>query len=294
MASSIKEFAQSKLPLSFILEATNNFSNKNIIGKGEFGNVYKMQIDTDVDTKCSARRFNRKGRLRDDAFLTEISVLSRLQGNINVVCMFGFCEEEGEKIIVYEHYKKGSLEYYISKPTRLKWPERLRIANNLASAIAWIHDTRGRSYYVIHRNINSYTILLNDSWTPALSGFEYCIEGPVSRSNQVFRCKAIGTKGYMDPAIEKNDGRKANPENGLLAPLAKLNFEKGTLQNIIHPKLLNQMGPRSLKLFSEAAYSCLEDDPERRPDPLNLLNQLKLAETVNELQSLVNSLVILD
>ncbi|XP_071712446.1 uncharacterized protein [Rutidosis leptorrhynchoides] len=298
MASTITEFAHLQIPLSEILKATNNFAGKNIIGKGEFGKVYKGKLMRNGESiKISARRLDRKRVLGDVEFLTEISVLSSFHDNSNIVSMIGFCDEQNEKIIINKHYKRGSLSRYISDPASLKWEQRLDIANELVYAIKDLHEIEGRSYIVIHRNINCSTILLDDDWKPKLSGFEFSIKQPVERRNQVFLGRALGTKGYKDPATEKTGGvtekldiyclgvilfellcgRKAYEENRLLAPLAKFHFEKGTLQDIIIPDLWNQAEPPSLAIFSKVAYSCLEDEPAKRPNWYHIRTELVIA-----------------
>ncbi|KAM0063588.1 putative protein kinase RLK-Pelle-LRR-I-1 family [Helianthus debilis subsp. tardiflorus] len=107
--------------------------------------------------------------------------------------------------------------------------------------------------------------------------------------------------GSVDPAIEKTGGvthksdiysfgvvlfeilceKKAlihNEANRSLAQLAKYHYEKGTLHDIIHPCLLNQMlSPQSLLIYSKVAYSCLNDDRANRPDMHYIVAKLEKA-----------------
>ncbi|XP_071739492.1 probable receptor-like protein kinase At2g23200 [Rutidosis leptorrhynchoides] len=302
MASSIAGIAHLQISLQKILTATNNFSDKNIIGKGGFGNVYRGKLEHDGKMiKIAARRLDRKYGYGDVEFRKEVSALSSLQDTGGIVSMIGFCDEKGEKVIVNQHYRKGSLVMYINGPNgpSFTWKQRLTIAEYLFMAILTIHSDIGKEY-IIHRNINSSTILLDDHRWPILSGFEFSIKIPMEQKKRVILSEVIGTKGYIDPAIEKYGGvtyksdiysvgvilfelicgRKAFEENRLLAPLAKFHYENGTLKDIIHPDLLDQVEPKLLNKFSQIAYSCLEDDPALRPDAEELLEQVVIPDLV--------------
>ncbi|PWA84580.1 concanavalin A-like lectin/glucanase domain-containing protein [Artemisia annua] len=304
MANTITDFAHLKIPLEDVVKATNNFDHKNVIGEGDFGKVYKGQLLRNQELiNISARRLDRQNRQGHVEFWTEISALSNLK-HPNIVSLIGFCDEKDEKIIINEYNAKGSLFMYLSDPT-FTWKQRLTVCSDIASAIFHIHENEEQSYYVIHCNINSSTILLDHNWEPKLSGFEYSIKHPHDRKNKVFLCEAIRTAGYMDPAIEKTGGvthktdiytfgvvmfeilcgRKAfipNENNEFLAPLAKVHYENKTLKDIIDTDLWNGMtqftyNSESFSAFAEAAYSCLEEERAARPDAFSLYFDLDQA-----------------
>ncbi|XP_071718025.1 probable receptor-like protein kinase At5g59700 [Rutidosis leptorrhynchoides] len=306
MSSAIKELSHLQIPLQDILHATKNFSDKNVTGQGDFGKVYRGKIKHKGKmVKIAARRLDRKHGLGDVEFWNEVSSLSGLKGGHAVVHMIGYCDEKGEKIIVIDHrYVKGSLSRYISDPLTLNVYMRLRIAERVCWGVNYIHriinlDGEFKSDYIIHRNINSFTILLDAQYEPSLSGFEYSIKHSREQRDKVvsLNSKMIGTKGYIDPAIEKYGGvnyksdiysigvvlfellcgRKAFDENVSLAPLAKFHYENGTLKDITHLHIWNQMRPESFKQFSKVAYSCLQEDPALRPNAQELLRQIEKA-----------------
>ncbi|XP_071720402.1 uncharacterized protein [Rutidosis leptorrhynchoides] len=297
MESAISELAHLRIPLQKILDATNNFSDKRIIGKGDFGKVYRGKLDHNGSMiKFAARRLDRKYGNGDVEFWTEVSSLSSFRRNNFIVEMIGFCDEKGEKIIINRHYPKGSLSRYITDPLTLDVDRRLTIAWAVCWGLLDI-NTKLEGDYIIHRNINSSTILLDEFFCPRLSGFEYSIRHSKERMKQVVHSKAIGTRGYVDPAIEKYEGvnyksdiysvgvvlfellcgKKAFEDNKLLASIAKFHYENGTLKDIIHPDLWNQLNPESFKCLSDAAYSCLQEDPGLRPDTDKLWKQLSKA-----------------
>lgn len=319
MASSIKEFAHLQIPLEDVLKATNNFDDRNIIGDGDFGKVYKGQLLLSGKlVKIAVRRLNGKHRQGYIEFWTEISVLSLLKHE-NLVSIIGFCDENNEKIIINNYSAKGSLVAHLSKP-RLTWIQRLRICVGVARALSYIHNEDGRSYSVIHRNINSSTILLDNKFVPRLSGFEYSVKYSVYRKEQVLLSDAIGTTGYMDPANGKTGGvthksdiysfgvvlweilcrRKAfipneEEDKRFLASLATLHYENKTLNDIIQPDLRKQMAPESLTHFSKTAYSCLKDDRLQRPDMNPIVHELENAlELQMQYEDLVRSFSFLN
>ncbi|KAJ0702969.1 putative protein kinase RLK-Pelle-CrRLK1L-1 family [Helianthus annuus] len=299
MTTTIAKFAHLQIPLEDVVKATNNFHDDNIIGHGGFGPAYKGQLQrSGKSIKIAARRLDRKHGEGDIEFWTEISALSDLKHK-NLVSLIGFCNEKGEKIIITTYEVNGSLQEHLNNPN-LTWTQRLKISIGVARALSYLCYDEGRSYGVIHRNVNSSTILLDENWEVKLSGFEISIKQAVNRMDQVILSEPIGTIGYMDPEIEKTKGvthksdiysfgvilfeilcrRRAyskNEANRFLAPLAKYHCENETLPDIIYLDLKNQMSPQSLHIFSNLAYSCLKEQRADRPDTNNIVNELEKA-----------------
>ncbi|MFS7990560.1 putative protein kinase RLK-Pelle-CrRLK1L-1 family [Helianthus anomalus] len=303
MTTTIPKFAHLQIPLEDVRNATNNFADDNIIGRGGLGRVYKGQLQRSGELiMISALRLDRKHGGGVVEFWTEVSMLSDLK-HPNIVSIVGFCDEEHEKIIVttYEA-KNGSLKEHLNNP-KLTWTQRLKICVGVARALSYLHYDEGRGYGVIHLNVNSSTILLDENWEPKLSGFKVSIKQSLNRMDQVVLSEPIGTIGYLDPEIEKTKGvthksdvyafgvvlfeilcgRRAyirNDANRLLAPLVMQHYENDTLPDIIHPDLKNQMSRyqisvRSLRTYSETAYSCLKEERSHRPHMLNIVNELE-------------------
>ncbi|XP_071719550.1 uncharacterized protein [Rutidosis leptorrhynchoides] len=200
--SSPQEFVRFKIPLKDVLKATNNFADENIIGQGGFGKVYKGSLLwSGQQTVIAARRLHYDYGQGDFEFWQEISMLSDLKHE-NLVCFLGYCDEKREKIIINKHENLESLEKHL-KDSNLTWTQRLHICVGVASAMNYIHFDVGRDYSVIHRNIKSSKILLDDNWKPKLSGFEHALRNTNHRRHRLLLAETIGTIGYADPTYEK-------------------------------------------------------------------------------------------
>ncbi|XP_076940034.1 uncharacterized protein LOC143609052 [Bidens hawaiensis] len=200
--SSHEEYEHLKISLKEIREATNDFADENLIGRGGFGKVYKGNLMlAGQQTDIVARMLHYDYGQGDLEFWTEIMTLSGLKHR-NLVSFVGYCDEKGKKIIINKHESHESLDKYL-KGSVLTWLQRLKICVGIARAMNYIHYDAGRNYSVIHRNIKSSKVLLDDNWEPKLSGFEHAVRNTTERRHRLLLAEIIGTIGYVDPTYEK-------------------------------------------------------------------------------------------
>nr|GEV28949.1 receptor-like protein kinase HERK 1 [Tanacetum cinerariifolium] len=202
MFSSSKKIDDFKISLKKIVEATNNFEN--LIGKGGFGKVYKGNLLwTGKRIDIAARRLHSDYGQGDLEFWNEISMLA-LSGlkHDNLVYFVGYCDEDGQKIIVTKYEAKQSLDVHL-KDSNLTWTQRLQICVGIAHALSYIHYDQGHDLSVIHRNIKSSKVLLDEKWEPKLSGFGISLKNSKARRHRYLLAEVIGTIGYVDPTYEK-------------------------------------------------------------------------------------------
>lgn len=126
----------------------------------------------------------------------------------NLVSVIGFCDEDHEQIIIYRHKSHGSLDEYLSEPRNLTWMQRLQICVGVARALSYIHYDKGPDFSVIHRNIESSKILLEDNWKPKLFGFQLSMKNTATRRQRLLLDDLKGTVGYIDPRYEKTGGAR--------------------------------------------------------------------------------------
>ncbi|XP_024990085.1 receptor-like protein kinase HERK 1 [Cynara cardunculus var. scolymus] len=270
--SHIQELDHLKIPLEAIKSATNNFSDDNFIGKGGFGRVYKAQLplsgSTDQGTTVAVKRLDEKGGQGEQEYLMEIFMLSSYKHQ-NLVSLVGFSDEGDEKIIVYEHEVRGSLEKYLD--TDLTWVQRLQICLGAASGLNYLHNGAGKGHRVLHRDIKSSNVLLDESWEAKISDFGLSRIGPTNQEHTFLVTNAAVLCGRLAMIGEYKDERRFLPH------LAQLRYEEGKLDEIILPNIRKQMKWNSLRTFSSIAYQCLKPDRKQRPTMPLIVEQLQIS-----------------
>ncbi|XP_068318984.1 leucine-rich repeat receptor protein kinase HPCA1-like [Pyrus communis] len=174
---------------------TNNFSDSNKIGSGGYGKVYRgMLSDEQVIAIKRAQRESMQGGLE---FKTEIELLSRVHHK-NVVGLLGFCFEQGEQMLVYEFMPNGTLKESLSGRSgiHLDWKRRLRITLGSARGLAYLHELANPP--IIHRDVKSTNILLDEHLTAKVADFGLSKLLDDSAKGHV-STQVKGTAGYLDP-----------------------------------------------------------------------------------------------
>ncbi|XP_058765608.1 probable receptor-like protein kinase At2g23200 [Vicia villosa] len=286
-----------KISLLDLQLATENFDAKRIIGKGGFGNVYKgvLKNRMNVAVKRSVSGSG-QGLLE---FETEIMVLSKIR-HIHLVSLIGYCDESGEMILVYEYMKKGTLRenlYNTNLPSFLTWKQRLEICIGAAKGLHYLH--KGVAGGIIHRDVKSTNILLDENLVAKLADFGLSKTGPIDQESYVGTC-VKGTFGYLDPdyfkslkLTEKSDVYSfgvvllevlcARPAIDQSCPSGQVNLvewrlgckDNGILEEIVDPSIKEQIDENSLRVFSETVEKCVQENGSDRPTMRDVLWNLE-------------------
>ncbi|GAA0186551.1 transmembrane signal receptor [Lithospermum erythrorhizon] len=147
---------------------TNNFSESHCIGSGGYGKVYKGTL---TSGEVVAIKRAQQGSMQGAAeFRTEIELLSRIHHK-NVVSLVGFCYEQGEQMLVYEFIHNGTLGESLSGKSGIKlgWSSRLKVALDAARGLLYLHELANPP--IIHRDIKSNNILLDDQLNAKVADF---------------------------------------------------------------------------------------------------------------------------
>ncbi|GKD91528.1 receptor-like protein kinase HERK 1, partial [Tanacetum coccineum] len=186
------------MQLQDIKSATDNFEENNVIGRGGFGKVYKGELLlSGVKIIVAIKRLDTELGQGAPEFWKEIMFLSRYKHE-NLVSLLGFCDESPESLLVYEYLPNKSFDRYLSG-TELSWNQRLRICIGTAYGLQYLHEPNAGHQRVLHRDIKSSNILLDQNWKPKISDFGLSRIGPANQQFTFLFSNAVGTMGYFDP-----------------------------------------------------------------------------------------------
>ncbi|KAL2335419.1 hypothetical protein Fmac_016632 [Flemingia macrophylla] len=288
--------------LEEIKSATNNFHSASIVGVGGFGNVYVGYLNK-FDTPVAIKRLKANSKQGVDEFLNEIDILSRLRHR-HLVSLIGYCNNIKEKILVYNFMRRGNLRdhlYDTDKPP-LPWKQRLQICIDAAHGLHYLHCCAGKRP-IIHSDVKTTNILLNEEWVAKVSDFGLSRFGPMDSSQAHVSTTAVkGSFGYLDPEYcnrqqltVKSDVysfgvvlfevlcarppliHTANPEQESLAKWVKYCYQSGTLEQIVDPNLKGKIMPDCFNLFCKIGLSCLSEVGTQRPPMKDVVRKLEIA-----------------
>ncbi|MFS8007938.1 putative protein kinase RLK-Pelle-WAK family [Helianthus anomalus] len=301
-------------------KATDNYSEEKIIGKGAYGVVYKGVL---LDKRVVAIK---KSKLVDatqaEQFINEVMILTQVIHR-NVVKLLGCCLEEEVPVLVYEFISNNTLFHHIHHKLGgmnwLSWENRLRVATEAASALGYLHSET--SMPIIHRDVKSSNILIDENYTAKISDFGASRLVPLDHEQVTTLIQ--GTLGYLDPEYfnssqltEKSDvysfgvvlaelitGKKpigadrTNEEKNLATYF--VNSVKGNrLFEIVEPRLLREGTLDQLQAAGDLVKRCLSlvghDRPTMKEVAVELQGLRKFTthpwaqhQTYNETRSLV-------
>ncbi|XP_047167508.1 receptor-like protein kinase FERONIA [Vigna umbellata] len=282
--------------LADIQKSTNNFDHKRLIARG-WVKVYKgcLQHIDGSDYAVTVRRFN----VEDiEMFKREVELLCQLH-HPNCVSIVGFCNHKKEKITVHEYNR--SLLYYLLDEVRetLPWKKRIEICIGAARGLHYLHAGLKRT--IIHRSINSASILLDDNMHPKLSSFGLSIMGAhFKEKSKPIQTDLVGLVHYLSLEYIK-DGIVTHKCDVYAFGIVLLEVVTGVrffpipkelmgkcVEENIDPKIKGKIAPECWQVFIDIALRCIEDEPDERPEMGEVEMELELALLLHEQVDVTN------
>ncbi|XP_059297100.1 BRASSINOSTEROID INSENSITIVE 1-associated receptor kinase 1-like isoform X2 [Lycium ferocissimum] len=292
--------------------ASDNFSNRNILGRGGFGKVYKGRLADGslVAVKRLKEERTQGGELQ---FQTEVEMIS-MAVHRNLLRLRGFCMTPTERVLVYPYMENGSVasrlrERAESEPP-LDWPKRKRIALGSARGLAYLHDHCDPK--IIHRDVKAANILLDEEFEAVVGDFglaklmdykdthvttavcgtighiapEYLSTGKSSEKTDVF--------GYGVMLLELITGQRAfdlarlaNDDDVMLLDWVKGLLKDKKYETLVDADLQGNYNEEEVEQLIQVALLCTQSTPTERPKMSEVVRMLEgdgLAERWEEWQ----------
>ncbi|KAJ4751367.1 Leucine-rich repeat protein kinase family protein [Rhynchospora pubera] len=268
-----------------IKTCTNSFTEMNEIGGGGYGKVYRGTLGN--GQLVAVKRAQEGSSQGSHEFRTEIELLSRVHHK-NLVSLVGFCFEEGEQMLIYEYVPNGTLKDSLlgKSGVRLDWKRRLHVALGAAKGIVYLHELADPP--IVHRDIKSSNILLDEKLNAKVSDFGLSKSLGVGSRGQI-TTQVKGTMGYLDPEYymtqqltDKSDvysfgvlllelitGKKPLERGRYIVREVKslLDWSKDlyNLKNLLDPSLELTTLVGGLKQYISLALRCVDESSAERP-----------------------------
>ncbi|XP_040944487.1 probable LRR receptor-like serine/threonine-protein kinase At1g06840 isoform X2 [Gossypium hirsutum] len=292
--------------------ATDNFNSSSQVGQGGYGKVYKGTLP---DKTVVAIKRAEEGSLQGQKeFFTEIKLLSRLHHR-NLVSLVGYCDEEGEQMLVYEFLPNGTLRDWLSAKSKrsLNFGMRLRIALGSAKGILYLHTEAHPP--VFHRDIKASNILLDSKLNAKVADFGLSRLAPALEDEGAVpdhvSTVVRGTPGYLDPEyflthkltdrsdvyslgvvfLEMLTGMRPISHDRNIVREVNTAHQSGLMMSIIDGRM-GCYPSECIERFAGLALSCCDNKPEKRPSMLDVVKQLEFILTMMpETESVSSDLV---
>ncbi|XP_072148442.1 protein NSP-INTERACTING KINASE 3-like [Setaria viridis] len=289
-----------------INKATNNFSQRNVLGEGGYGIVYKGCLP-DGSIVAVKRLKNHVLDVGDDQFHAEVGVIG-LVVHRNLLHLTGFCTTNDERLLVYPYMPSGTvaskLQEHVNGKPALDWSRRKSIALSVARGLLYLHEHCDPK--IIHRDIKASNILLDEHLEAVIADFGLAKLIDLGVSHVI--TEARGTLGRMPPEsfmtghssdktdvfgfgfllIELVTGRETlelhenEYEHGGILDWARELLEQNQLSSFVDMKIRNNYDCVELEEMVQIALLCTMYKPEHRPKMSEVVRMLEGGDGVAE------------
>ncbi|KAJ6832955.1 L-type lectin-domain containing receptor kinase IV.2-like [Iris pallida] len=194
-----QEYGPHRFSYKDLHRATDGFKDKELLGEGGFGRVYRGVLPAS-NIEVAVKRVSHESGQGMKEFVAEIVSIGKLRHR-NVAQLLGYCRRKGELLLVYDYMPNGSLDRYLYDHTKpgLDWARRFIIIKGVASALLYLHEEWEQ--VVVHRDIKASNVLVDGELNAKLGDFglaRLCQHGTNLRTTRI-----IGTIGYLAPEFAR-------------------------------------------------------------------------------------------
>ncbi|GER50002.1 leucine-rich repeat protein kinase family protein [Striga asiatica] len=283
-------------PSCELVEKIESLDEEDIVGSGGFGTVYRMVMN-DCGT-FAVKKIDRARDGSDQVFERELEILGSIK-HINLVNLRGYCRLPTAKLLIYDYLAMGSLDYFLhdnlAEERLLNWNARVRIAVGSARGLAYLHHDC--SPKIVHRDIKSSNILLDENLVPHVSDFGLA-KLLVDEDTHVTTVVA-GTFGYLAPeylqsgrATEKSDvysfgvlllelitGKRPTDPSFVQKGLNVVGWmntllRENRVDNVVDKKC-SDADVDTVEVLVEIAARCTDANPDERPTMHQVVQMLE-------------------
>ncbi|XWS28796.1 hypothetical protein CRYUN_Cryun25bG0101900 [Craigia yunnanensis] len=194
-----KEYGPQRFSYKTLYKATKGFKDKQLLGSGGFGKVYKGTFPSSNE-QIAVKKVSHESNQGMKEFVSEIVSMGRLRHR-NLVRLLGYCRRKKELILVYDYMPNGSLDKFLfnDDTPNLNWSQRFQIIRGVASALRYLHEEWEQ--VVLHRDIKASNVLLDSTLNGRLGDFG--LARLYDRDGDPQTTRLVGTLGYLDPELTR-------------------------------------------------------------------------------------------
>ncbi|XP_059431142.1 G-type lectin S-receptor-like serine/threonine-protein kinase RLK1 [Corylus avellana] len=278
-----------------LLEATDGFREE--LGRGAFGIVYKGEIKMGSNVLLVAvKKLHSAAQEKEMEFKAEVEIIGKTHHK-NLVRLIGFCDEDVQRLLVYEFLSHGTLAGFLFGDLKPNWNLRIQIAFGIARGLLYLHEEC--STQIIHCDIKPQNILLDEYYNARISDFGLAklLKMDQSQTQTAIR----GTKGYVAPEWFRNmaitakvdvysfgvmlleiicgrrsvDMESGEEDKAILADWAYDCFQEGTLDVLVEYEREAMDDMEKLERFVRVAIWCIQEGPSLRPTMRKVTHMLE-------------------